>query len=66
MTSLSIVIPVYNVETYLRECLESAIAPEIESYEIICVNDGSTDNTLAIMKEYEKKDERDIVIDQKN
>lgn len=55
MTSLSIVIPVYNVETYLRECLESAIAPEVESYEIICVNDGSTDNSPAILEEYREQ-----------
>ncbi|MDR2080608.1 MAG: glycosyltransferase [Campylobacteraceae bacterium] len=63
---VSLIIPVYNVEKYLRKCLDSAINQTLKDIEIICVNDGSTDNSLKILKEYEKKDERIIVIDQKN
>ena len=55
MIKLSIVIPVYNVEKYLRECLDSAIVPGIEGYEIVCVNDGSTDSSPEILEEYRKK-----------
>lgn len=52
---ISIIIPVYNVETYLRECLDSVIRQDCEKFEIVCVNDGSTDNSSAILDEYEKK-----------
>ena len=55
MTRLSIIIPVFNVEMYLRECLDSAIVPEIENYEIVCVNDGSTDNSPVILEEYRER-----------
>ena len=55
MIKLSIVIPVYNVEKYLRECLDSAIVPGIEGYEIVCVNDGSTDSSPEILEEYRKQ-----------
>ena len=65
-TKVSVIIPVYNVEKYLRECLDSAINQTLKDIEIICVNDGSTDNSLAILKEYAAKDNRIIIIDQKN
>ena len=52
MVRLSVVIPVYNVEKYLRECLDSVIVPGTEGYEIVCVNDGSTDSSPAILEEY--------------
>lgn len=52
---LSIILPVYNVEEYLEECLESLINQDYSPYEIIAVNDGSTDNSLKILKKYEKK-----------
>lgn len=52
---LSVVVPVYNVEKYLRECLDSAIVPGLEGYEIVCVNDGSTDSSPAILEEYREK-----------
>lgn len=52
---ISIIIPVYNVETYLRECLDSVIIQDSEKFEIVCVNDGSTDNSASILDEYEKK-----------
>ena len=53
---LSFIVPVYNTEPYLKECIESLIAQEdSEDCEIICVNDGSTDNSLDILREYEAK-----------
>ena len=51
---VSIVIPVYNVEKYLEECIESAIKQSLNDIEIICINDGSTDSSLEILKKYEK------------
>lgn len=63
---VSIVIPVYNVEKYLRECLDSAINQTLEEIEIICVNDGSTDSSLEILREYEARDPRVHVIDKPN
>ena len=55
---VSIIIPVYNVAKYLRECLDSAINQSLKDIEIICVNDGSTDNSLEILEEYAQKDPR--------
>ena len=52
---LSIILPVYNVEDYLEECLDSLINQDYQNYEIIAVNDGSKDNSLKILKKYEKK-----------
>lgn len=63
---VSIIIPVYNVELYLREALDSVINQTLKEIEIIIVNDGSTDNSLEIVKEYETKDHRIIVINQEN
>lgn len=63
---VSIIVPVYNVENYLRKCLDSIISQTLKNIEIICINDGSTDNSLSILKEYASKDERIIVINQEN
>ena len=63
---ISVVVPVYNVEKYLRKCLDSIINQTFRDFELICINDGSPDNSLEILREYEKKDDRVIVIDQKN
>lgn len=52
---LSIILPVYNVEEYLEECLDSLINQNYQNYEIIAVNDGSKDNSLKILKNYQKK-----------
>jgi glycosyltransferase involved in cell wall biosynthesis len=60
---VSIIIPVFNVERYLRECLDSVVNQTLREIEIICVNDGSEDSSLAILHEYAKKDERIKVID---
>lgn len=66
MPKISIVVPVYNVEKYLRECIDSIIHQTLEDIEIICVNDGSTDASLEILKDFEKKDNRIKIIDKKN
>lgn len=63
---VSIVMPVCNVEQYLRKCLNSAINQTLEDIEIICVNDGSTDGSLDILKEYAYRDKRVKVIDKNN
>ncbi|MEQ8200718.1 MAG: glycosyltransferase [Syntrophomonadaceae bacterium] len=63
---LSIIIPVYNAEKYLPACLESVINQTEKSIEIIVIDDGSTDNGLAIIKKYAKKDDRIVVISQEN
>lgn len=66
MAKLSIIIPVYNVEKYLKKCLNSVINQTLQDLEIICVNDGSTDNSLEILNEFAQKDNRIKIISQKN
>lgn len=66
MVKISVIIPVYNVENYLRECLTSVIHQTLDDIEIICVNDGSTDNSLRILKEYEDLDNRITLIHKSN
>ncbi|AGX45166.1 glycosyltransferase family 2 protein [Clostridium saccharobutylicum] len=63
---LSIVVPVYNVETYLKRCLESILACKLTDYEVILVNDGSTDNSFNICLDFEKRYSEIKVINQKN
>lgn len=63
---ISVVVPVYNTEKYLRTCLDSLVNQNFKDIEIICVNDGSTDKSLEILNEYAKKDSRIKVIDQEN
>lgn len=63
---VSVVVPVYNVEPYLRQCLDSIINQTLKEIEIICIDDGSTDASLDILKEYATKDNRITVIAQKN
>lgn len=63
---VSIIIPVYNVELYIRQTMDSLLSQNMEHIEIIAVDDGSTDNSLQILKEYEKKDSRVRVFCQKN
>lgn len=60
---VSIVVPVYNVEHYLNKCLDTIVNQTYTNIEIICVNDGSTDNSLNILKAYAEKDSRIIIID---
>lgn len=63
---LSVIVPVYNTEEYLPVCLDSLINQTYTDMEIICVNDGSKDNSLEILRDYEQKDSRIIVIDKEN
>ena len=63
---ISVIVPVYNVEKYLSECLDSIINQTLKEIEIICVNDGSKDNSLSILKEYASKDKRIKIIDKEN
>jgi glycosyltransferase involved in cell wall biosynthesis len=63
---VSVIVPVYNADKYLRQCLDSIINQTFKNVEIICVNDGSTDSSLDILNEYAKKDERIIIVNQKN
>jgi len=63
---VSIVIPVYNVEQYLRQCLDSVVHQTYDNLEIVCVNDGSPDNSIDILREYERKDQRVKVVDIEN
>ena len=66
MPKVSIVIPTYNIEQYLKECLDSVINQTLKDIEIICVDDGSTDNSGKILDEYAAKDNRIKVIHKEN
>ena len=59
---LSVIIPVYNAKDYIKRCLESLINQKLNDIEIILINDNSDDETLSILKDYEKKDKRIILI----
>jgi glycosyltransferase involved in cell wall biosynthesis len=62
----SIIIPIYNVEPYLRQCLDSVVNQDYFDYEVICINDGSTDHSLAILEEYKKQYPQITLISQEN
>lgn len=68
MTKLSIIVPVYNVENYLRKCINSLLTQDIDKndYEIIIVNDGSTDGSLDIANELVSKSDNIRVVSQNN
>lgn len=63
---LSVIISVYNTEKYLRRCLNSVVNQTLKDIEIICINDGSTDDSLIILEEYAKSDSRIKIFSQKN
>lgn len=63
---ITVIIPVYNVENYLERCLKSILYNTYTNLEIICVNDGSTDNSKKILEDYSQRDKRVIVINKKN
>ncbi|WP_295112453.1 glycosyltransferase [uncultured Methanobrevibacter sp.] len=63
---ISVIIPVYNDEEYIGRCLNSLINQSLKEIEIICINDGSNDNSLEILEEYKNKDDRIQIISQKN
>lgn len=66
MPQISVVVPVYNVEKYLRECLDSLANQTFEDFEVICVNDGSDDSSPDILEEYASEDERFKIVSQEN
>ncbi|GHT39998.1 hypothetical protein AGMMS49921_00540 [Endomicrobiia bacterium] len=58
MPTISDIIPIYNVESYIQQCLESVLAQTFQDIEILCVNDCGTDNSMQIVKKYAQKDSR--------
>lgn len=66
MIDISIIIPVYNSEKYLHRCLTSAVNQTLKNIEIICINDGSTDGSLNILKEFAANDIRIKIITKQN
>ena len=65
-TKVSVVVPVYNVEEYLEKCLDSIVGQTLREINIICVDDGSTDGSSNILRNYAEKDKRITVISKKN
>lgn len=63
---ISVIIPVYNAENYVKDCLDAICRQDLEDIEIICVDDGSTDGSLEILKEYEKSCRGMLVLRQEN
>lgn len=66
MPAISIIIPVYNVEKYLRRCLDSVLNQTFQDWQAICVNDGSPDGSAAILAEYAARDPRFVVVTKEN
>ena len=64
--AFSIIVPVYNVEEYIKECFDSIINQTFSDFEVICINDGSTDGSLSILEEYAASDNRFKIISQQN
>ena len=63
---ISIIVPVYNVEQYLRQCLDSLVNQTYQNIEIITINDGSSDHSIDVLCEYAAMDTRIMVIDKEN
>lgn len=63
---ISIIVPVYNASPYLRQCLDSILAQSFRDFEAILVNDGSTDDSLAICRSYAQRDSRFLILDKEN
>ena len=66
MVELSVIIPVFNSEKYIEQCLKSIVKQSFKDIEILCVNDGSTDNTKNILENFQKTDKRIKVINKEN
>ncbi len=66
MVKVSVIIPVFNVEKYLKQCLDNLLNQTLKDIEIICINDGSTDKSLEILNDYAKKDYRVKVVNKQN
>ena len=65
-STVSIVIPVYNAENFIKDCLDSILSQTYKDFEVILINDGSTDSSEKIIEEYIKKDDRICLINQEN
>lgn len=63
---VSIIIPIFNMEKYLAQCLESVFNQSLKDIDVICINDGSTDKTLAILKQFKAEHDNLIIVNQKN
>lgn len=66
MPVISVILPIYNAEPFLSQCLQSIKDQTLKDIEVLCVNDGSTDNSLDTIKAFAKDDERFIVLDKPN
>lgn len=66
MTKVSIIVPIYNMELYLKECLDSILSQTLKEIEVVCIDDGSTDRSWEILAEYAKADARILPIRQEN
>lgn len=66
MKKVSVIIPVFNTEKYIEECLMSVLSQTLKDIEVICINDGSTDHSLEILKDFRERDDRVTVLDQLN
>lgn len=66
MSKISVIIPCYNVEKYLDKCMQSILSQTLSDIELICINDGSTDDSLKLLNQYAASDSRITVINKKN
>ena len=66
MPKISVIVPIYNVEKYLQQCLDSILVQSLQDLEIICIDDGSTDNSVNILDEISVKDSRVKVVHKEN
>ena len=63
---VSVIVPTFNIERYIKKCLDSLLSQTLKEIEIICIDDGSTDNSYEILCEYATKDNRFIILQQEN
>ena len=66
MIKVSVIVPIYNSEKYLKKCIDSILNQSLKEIEVILVNDGSTDGGMRIMEEYSKNDPRVVILNLKN
>lgn len=66
MVQVSVIIPIYNVEKYIEECLRSVLNQTLKDIEIICVNDGTLDNSMKIVEKYAQQDDRIVILHKEN
>ena len=66
MSQISVIIPAYNVAKYIDKCFKSLVTQTFKDFEVIVINDGSTDETLTLIREWEQKDSRFKVMDKQN